>query len=147
MDPIETQLTELVTEQKKFIAKADEEFKTLGQSKAETQTALEGIKVKIDEIQKQADAIDLKLNEARFTGEGHQEKSVGELFVESDEIKTQKSNGFLGLRGKEGRIRVGLPEFFPRAEKSVITTVGVGTGTTGVQMPFRLPGITGLPMQ
>jgi HK97 family phage major capsid protein len=145
MDPIETQLTELVTEQKKFIAKADEEFKTLGASKAETQTALTGIKEKIDEIQKQADAIDLKLNEARFTGEGHQEKSVGEVFVESDEIKTQKTNGFLSLRGKDGRVRVAIPQLFSR--KSVITTVGVGTGTTGVQMPFRLPGITGLPIQ
>ena len=33
MEPIEIQLTELVAEHKSFIAKADEEFKSLGQSK------------------------------------------------------------------------------------------------------------------
>jgi HK97 family phage major capsid protein len=145
METTEKQLTELVDEQKKFIGRAEEEFKNLGASSTETKTALEAIKEKIGEIQQQADAIDLKLNEARFTGEGHQEKSVGEVFVESDEIKAQKSNGFLSLRGKDGRVRVAIPQLFSR--KSVITTVGVGSGTTGVQMPFRLPGVTGLPMQ
>jgi HK97 family phage major capsid protein len=145
MDAIETKLTELVAEQTKFIAKADEEFKTLGQSKTDTLTALEGIRAKLDEVQKQADAIDLKMNVSRFSGEGAEVKSVGEQFIESDVMKEQKANGFLGLRSKDGRIRVGMPHLFQR--KTNITTGGIGTGTTGVQMPFRLPGITGLPMQ
>jgi HK97 family phage major capsid protein len=145
MDSIEIQLTELVAEQKKFIAKADEEFKTLGESKTETLTALENIRKQTSELQKQTDAIDLKLNSARFGGEGQEVKSVGETFVESDEIKAQKANGYLALRGKDGRVRVALPQLFSR--KSTITTVGIGSGTTGVQMPFRLPGITTLPMQ
>lgn len=145
METTDKQLTELVDEQKKFIARADEEFKTLGTSTTETKTALAAIGEKLGEVQKQADAIDLKLNEARFTGGHVEEKSVGEIFIESEEIKAQKTNGFLSLRGKDGRVRVAIPQLFSR--KSNITTVGIGTGTTGVQMPFRLPGITGLPMQ
>jgi HK97 family phage major capsid protein len=104
------------------------------------------LQTKLDEIQRQTDAMDLRMNSARFAGGGEAEvKSVGELFVESEEIKSEKTNGFLTLRGKHGRVRVAIPQFFSR--KSVLTTVGIGTGTTGVQMPFRLPGITGLPMQ
>jgi HK97 family phage major capsid protein len=145
MESTEIQLTELVAEQKKFITKADEEFKTLGKSNTETLTALQAVKEQISNVQKQADAIDLKINEARFGGMAQEAKSVGEVFIESDEMKAEKGNGFLSLRSKDGRIRVPIQQLFPR--KSLITTVGVGTGTSGVQMPFRLPGVTGLPIQ
>jgi HK97 family phage major capsid protein len=145
MDPIENQLTELVAEQKKFVAKADEEFKTLGKSSTDTATALQAVKEQIANVQKQADAIDLKMNQVRFGGHAEEAKSVGELFVESDQIKSEKSGGFMSLRSKDGRIRVPISQFFPR--KSTITTGGIGTQTTGVQQPLRLPGITGLPMQ
>jgi HK97 family phage major capsid protein len=114
---------------------------------AASKSELEAIKTQIGEIQTQADAIDLKLNEPRFSGGSGEieEKSVGEVFVESEQMKAEKANAFFNLRGKDGRIRVAIPQLFSR--KSVITTTGLGTGTTGVQMPFRLPGVTGLPMQ
>jgi HK97 family phage major capsid protein len=114
---------------------------------AASKTELEAIREKISQVQTQADAIDLKLNEPRFTGAGGEveEKSVGETFVESEQVKAERANAFFNLRGKDGRIRVPIPQLFSR--KSVITTTGLGTGTTGVQMPFRLPGVTGLPMQ
>lgn len=35
----------------------------------------------------------------------------------------------------------------PSSTKSVITTTSVGSGTTGVQQPKRLSGVTKLPRQ
>jgi HK97 family phage major capsid protein len=43
-------------------------------------------------------------------------------------------------------IRVAMPGAFPE-RKTTITTGGLGSGTTGIIMPQRIPGITGLPMQ
>lgn len=147
METAEQQLTELVAEQKKFTAKADEEFKALGQARTDTSEALTAIKKQISDLQTQADAIDLRTNVARFTaGGGDEVKSAGELFVESDTYKSAKADDFMALRTKDGRVRFPIAEPF-EGRKATITTVGIGTGTTGVQMPARLAGITGLPSQ
>lgn len=146
MENAEQQLNELVAEQKKFILKAEDEFKAHGQARTETTEALTAIKKQISDLQTQTDAIDLRTNIERFTGPGQGVKSLGELFVESEEFKAAKAADFIALRSKDGRIRTPLTQPF-EGRKASITTVGIGTGTTGVQMPARLGGITGLPEQ
>lgn len=126
---LEKQLTELITEQKGFIAKADGEFKSLGTVTTETKTRL-------DAIQTQVDAIDKKMTE-RHTGEGTQPGLV-------DVLKEEKSFEELIRRGS-GRASILLKsaqvaQMFER--KTTITSSAVGAMTTGVLQIDRIPGIT-----
>ena len=132
-------LTELVPELSTFMAKAKEELKSLGETKTETTEAIGKIQAKLDEAQKQLDAVDLKVNEKRFTFE-EDGLNVGRDFVESDDFKAMKASDYVALRSKDGRFRKALPSLFGR--KSTITnTSGLTQGTTGITMPMRLPGI------
>lgn len=136
---IQEQLTQLVSDQKSFILKADEELKTLGTAKTETTEAIAAIRKSLKEVQDQADAIDLKINEKRFTF-GEEGDSVGKQFVESDEFKAGQANDYGALRSREGRIRKAIPTLFER-KTNITTTSGITAGTTGITMPMRLPGI------
>lgn len=140
MEPIEQQLTDLVAEQKTFIAKTQEELKNNGKTTTETAEGLLKLREKLDEAQKQIDAVDLKMNSARFIGGEPQEKSIGEQFVESDGFKAAKAGDFVELRRADGRFRQPLPQFFGR-KSNITTTSGITAGTTGITMPMRLPGI------
>ena len=135
-------LTEMHGEFKGFLAKAAEETKLNGSAREETKAAIEAIKEKMDAIQKQTDAIDLKIVERHGELLPPAVKSLGEKFAESDEFKSAKATDFRGQKS----FRAFIGDAF-EGRKSSITTVGVGSGTTGVQMPTRLPGITALPMQ
>lgn len=148
MEPIEQQLTELVAEQKQFIAKTNEELKANGTVTQETAEAVTKLREKLDEAQKQIDAVDLKLSKSRFAGIGGDEvKSMGQEFVESDEFKAFRANQFLELRSKDGRFRKAMPELFAGYKSTITTTAGITQGTTGVTMPERLAGITGMAQQ
>lgn len=144
---LELKLAALGTELKTHFEKANEEAKSTGTALESTKTAIESIKSQMGAIQTQLDAVDLKLNVSKFTNGGaDQAKSLGEIFTESEEYKSAKGNDFLALRSNTGRIRTAIAEPFA-SRKASITTIGIGTGTSGVQMPFRLPGVTGLPSQ
>jgi len=145
MEPEIKQLTELVPELKTFMAKADEELKTLGIAKTETTETITKLREKLDEVQTQLDAIDLKTNTQRFSF-GEEENTVGKQFVESDEFKAGYANDYGGLRSKEGRIRKALPTFFER-KSTITTTSGITAGSTGITMPMRLPGVQILAQQ
>jgi HK97 family phage major capsid protein len=140
---VKDQLAALHAELKGYFEKAAEEKKVHGETLAETKTAIDTIQKKLDDQQKQLDGIDLKVNAEKFADGGPVAHSLGELVIDSPVFKEAKAADMIALRMKEGRIRVPLTELF--AGRKAITTVGIGTGTTGVQMPFRLPNITELP--
>lgn len=139
----EKQLTDLVAEQKTFIAKANEEIKSIGDTSTETKTAIATIREKLDAIQTQADALDLKMNQAKLFGQvADGGPSIGQQFTESNAYKEAKAIGF---RVKGGVVAPVEKPFDGR--KSIISTISIGSGTTGVQMPTRLSGLTGLAKQ
>lgn len=135
-------LTEMHGEFKGFLAKAAEETKLNGTAREETKTAIEAIKAKMDEIQKQTDAIDLKIVQRTTEQLPPEAKNLSDMVLESEAFKAAKANGF---RVKES-IRAMMDTPFS-GRKSTISTIGLGTQTTGVQPLMRLPGMTGLPMQ
>lgn len=146
MEPEIKQLTELVPELKTFMAKADEEFKNLGAAKTETTETITKLRTKLDEAQTQLDALDLKMNEKRFSFGEQEDNSVGKQFVESEEFKSGQANDYAALRSREGRIRKAIPSLFER-KTTITTTSGITAGTTGITMPMRLPGIQILAQQ
>lgn len=133
------------TELKGYFDKAAEEKETLGATLEETKTAIHTLTQKMEAIQTQTDAIDVKLAKRFSDGDPDQPKTVGEQFVESASYTEAKEKGFR-LGARDGVSSISTPVDNPFAgRKTTITTGGIGTGTTGVQMPFRLPGITPLP--
>lgn len=143
---LETELTKYGDQLKGYFEKAAEETKLNGSSREETKTAIQAITQKLEAIQTQTDAIDVKLAKRFSESDPDRPRTLGEQFVESKEYKEQQDNKFLSMRSKEGRVRVPISDPFS-GRKTNITTGGLGTGTTGVQMPQRLPGITPLPRQ
>lgn len=135
---IKDELEKLNTDLKTYFEKAAEEKKAFGAMLEETKKALA-------DLQKQADAIDLKINLDRFGNGQSDVKSVGHAVTESEEFKAAKTADWVALRSKEGRLRFAVSELFQ--SRKAITTIGLGTGTSGVQMPTRLPGITELARQ
>jgi HK97 family phage major capsid protein len=130
---LEKQLTELITEQKSFVAKANEEFKLNGEVRTETKTRL-------DAIQTQVDAIDKKLSD-RMTGGTTPEDSVEKAMQESESLQRLK-------RDKRGTAVLQLKAGLPLQHKTTITETAtggglsaVGTATTGVLPIDRSPGI------
>lgn len=130
---LQQQLTELITEQKTFVAKANEEFKLNGEVRTETKTRL-------DAIQTQVDAIDKKLSE-RMTGGTAPEDSVEKAMQESESLQRLK-------RDKRGTAVLQLKAGLPLQRKTTITETAtggglsaVGTATTGVLPIDRSPGI------
>lgn len=144
MEPLDKQLSELVAEQKTFIAKASEELKNAGQSSAETKQAVEKLNEKLNTLQTQYDAIDLKLNTSKLFGGdgGEQFKSAGEQFVSNNAYVEAKGIDF---RAKRPVVAAINDPFAGR--KSVIANWTLGNGTSGVLMPQRLPGVNGIAQQ
>lgn len=144
---LETQLNTLGTELKGYFEKAAEEKKLNGVAQEETKTAIKTLTEKAEAIQTQVDAIDVKLAKRFSDSDPDQPKSLGEQFTESDNYKEAKAKQFM-MGSQNGLSSISAPVKEPFASrKTNITTVGLGTGTTGVQMPTRLPGITPLPKQ
>lgn len=131
MEPIEQQLTQIVADQKTFVAKVDEEIKNLGGATQETKDALATIREMASKMQTQLDAVDAKTQE-RLTQQIHEEKTVGDNFLESARFLEAKAGAF-----RDGtRIRVPLARgAFPTESKSTISNTGLGVGTPGIGMP------------
>ncbi len=134
------------------------ETKDIAQELAETKAAilaavgkdsekLAELETKHRQLQLQADAIDLKMNGARgFGGGGELEtKSFGELFTESEGYKDAAAQKFNSRQPFSATVENPLI-----ARKSTIygaQSGGLTQGTTGVMMPVRLPGVTGIAQQ
>lgn len=142
---IKEELEKLNVDLKTYFDKAAEEKKLFGETLDATKAAIEAVKKQMDDLQKQTDAIDLKLNTERFGNGLPDMKSVGHAVTESDEFKAAKAADWVTFRQRDGRLRIPVPDLF--SGRKAITTIGLGTGTSGVQMPLRLPGITDLPRQ
>ena len=96
------------------------------------------------QVQLQLDAVDLRVQGAHgFGGEADLEtKGLGQLFVESEAFKAAQAGRFGGKQPFSATLDYRI------SRKSVITTTsGITQGTTGVTMPQRLPGISGIARQ
>lgn len=78
---------------------------------------------------------------------GGETKSFGQMVIDSEEFKEARSKGFSELASKSGKVRMKIEGVSLFANRKAITTIGLGSGTTGVQMPQRIPGIVALPRQ
>jgi HK97 family phage major capsid protein len=108
-------------------------------------TTVQGFAARLDGVQRQLDGVDtlVQRSNGSLGAAGVQTKSLGELVTEHAAFSDYKTGDY---RAKGGvRLLFDVSPFAGR--KAVIYGGGLGTGTTGVQMPVRLPGITGLAMQ
>jgi len=124
---LEKQLNELVTEQKGFHQKMEEEIKTLGKASTETKTI-------IDAIQKQVDAIDLKIVEKHAAGAP--EKTIVDELKENEEVcrlmKNKRGTAVITFKGNNA-VRMW--------EQKTILRSNLGYVTPGVIDADRRPGI------
>jgi hypothetical protein len=136
-DPDDRQMKQAVAdlktatdEVKRFAEEAAAELKNLGKVTADTKTAADQALLKHTEISSRLDTIEQKLARSGSSGTAEM-KSVGQQFVESEELKD-----FLGKGGK-GRVRFGV-----KAIISSLTTDANGSAGDLI-VPQRLPGIIG----
>jgi HK97 family phage major capsid protein len=124
-----TQLAELRTEQKSFHDKAAEEQKEHGTMLATTKTAL-------DALQKQVDAIDIKLA-ASHAAAPEQRKSILDTLTESEDVSRM-------LRNKKGQAVVTLSGdqvMDMMSQKTTVLLSGQSAAAAGVVSIERMPGI------
>jgi HK97 family phage major capsid protein len=125
---LEKQLNELVTEQKGFHLKMEEEIKTLGKASTETMEKLKA-------IQTQADALDVKLAERH--AQAQPEATLEEELKANESIarimRDKTGQAIITLKGRNAQ------NFIQR--KTTITDAAVGFTTPGVLPNDRTPGI------
>ncbi len=111
-----------------FVAKANEEIKSFGSASAET-------KATIDRLQKQIDAIDLKLQQRNDPASGQKtfEAEVKENESVQRLLRDRKGSAVITIKGAH------LAHLMER--KTVITSADVGAMTSGVLPIDRTPGI------
>jgi HK97 family phage major capsid protein len=128
MNELEKQLSDLKGELKTYFDKAAEQQKASG-------TMSEELKGKIDTLQKQVDAIDVKMAEKHVASQP--EQTLGD-FLQKHEglqrlLKDKSGNCVIHIPGKQaGQIM---------ERKTNITDSAVGLATSGVLLPERIPGI------
>lgn len=142
MEPLEQKLNDLSTDVKAFAAKAQEEVKNLGAVQTETKTALDAIRTQLLAQQSQLDAVDAKTQQRHAPG-GNERKSLGDMLTEAPEYLAAKERGFMG----KTVLNIGLKGGIPLERKTNITDATLGSGTTGLLMPVRLPGMSPLARQ
>ena len=119
---------------KSFAEKADKELKALGDVTSETKQKADDALLKHTEVCDRIDQLEQKL--ARSGGSGGAEvKSLGQRFVENDEVKA-----FLDA-GTRGRVSMGV-----KAIISSLTTDADGSAGDLI-VPDRRPGVIGLPQR
>lgn len=136
MEGVTAQLQELTRKQGEFLAKAQADIEASGRVTAETKTALEELRTEIKGLQKQTDALDLKLQEQHKSAapEAGLEESLNESEMLTRLLKHKKGSAVVTLSGKS------LRDVMER--KTTITSTAVGASTTGVLQIDRIPGIT-----
>lgn len=136
---LETQLKGLETDLKSLLTQADEQKKNLG--RIETELA-----AKIDAVQKQADAIDTKMQKAIVESKGPE--TFEQAFLQADAVKD-----WMAYRQKHGGMPEGMRASFSIEGKAVAdllsrksaTVSGIGTATPGVFQYDLEPGIVTIP--
>jgi HK97 family phage major capsid protein len=144
MEPIEVKLTELTADLKTFTGKAGEDIKNLGEITTEVKTALDAIRARTVEMQKQLDAVDAKSQKVTFAPEAP--KSIGDMILSSTEYAEAKEAGFMGRKGVNVVLNTSA---FPHSlqRKDVLESGGVTGATTGVLVQQRLPGLVIIAQQ
>jgi len=141
MEPtvIEKALNDLVADQVKFKAIAEDDIKANGVMRKETKEALDKIIASRDAMQTQLDALDAKIATRHHTENGAPVvKTIGQMFTEHENYKKTMEAGFRGRdRVKADFDSSAFPQFF---QKTNITDAGVGGGTPGVLMPVFFGG-------
>ncbi len=126
---LENSLAELRAEQKTFFEKAAEEQKTRG-------TMLEETKNQIEKLQKQVDAIDMKLAERQVATPQH--KSIEDTLKENESLsklmRDKSGTAVISFSGKQ------VADLMER--KTTMTETAFGFATTGVLQIDRIPGVT-----
>src|SRR5579885_1694570 len=126
---LQTELATLRSELKSYFEKAAEEQRTRG-------TMLEETKRQIDKLQKQVDAIDLKLVDREVAKPTH--KSFEETCKENEGLqqllRDRKGTAVIRLEGKQ------VSDIMER--KTTMTEGAFGFATTGVLQIDRIPGVT-----
>jgi HK97 family phage major capsid protein len=126
MAELETVLHELQTEQKTFVAKANEELKNLGTVTSETKTAIELLSKRIDDMDAEAQ---------RKAAEGkREEKPWTNELKESDAMQRF-------IRGESGRAKVEVKDLNVFDRKTFTAASSAGFATSGVYQIDRTPGI------
>ncbi len=120
---LKDQLTALTGEMKTFVEKANEEKKQYGTMLTETKTAL-------DNLQKQVDAVDLKLATKSV---GEPQKSLADTLKENEDVSRL-------LRNRKGSTSITL-KAADLEHKTTVTSAAVGFTTPGILTSERIPGI------
>ena len=143
---MDEKLKALQAELKTYFEKAAERDKATGaafeKQSTERDARIAALQSEIAAIQKQTDAIDVKVTGRIGGDQPDKAKSLGQRYIESEEYKAAKAIDFRVTRP----IRAMVDDPFAE-RKATITTVGLGSGTSGILMPLRLPSVTGLPQQ
>jgi len=130
MDELKKQLESLLSQQKAYHAKAEEQQKATG-------TVQEDLKKQIDALQKQADALDAKIAE-RAALDPKANKSLDDYLKEQESVdrlmKDKSGKASIHLDAKQFR------DIFER--KTTISSSAVGQATSGILQIDRIPGIT-----
>lgn len=148
---LEQQVTEVITEVKAALVevkgareKEREEVKIIGTASAETKSLVEKLEERFTKAQTQLDALDAKMADRHVPDREMEEKSLGQSMTEHPMYAERMKAGWAG-RASTNMV---FDSSAFAGRKSVIWTGGVGTGTTGVQMPQRLfETPLGLPIQ
>lgn len=123
---LKDQLTALQAEQKTYFEKAAAEEKARG-------TVLEETKTKIDALQKQVDAIDIKLAERHAQGQA--EETLQEVLSKDESIakimRDKRGTAAIVLKGRHASME----------RKTTVSISAVGVSTSGVMPIDRTPGI------
>jgi transaldolase len=129
MEPLEQKLAELQVQLKSYVDKAAEEKTQFGTMLSETKTALEG-------LQKQYDAIDVKLAERH--AQTAPPETLEEMLKKDESVcrlmKDRRGMAVFSMKGAQVRNIL--------ERKTTITSTAVGLTTTGVLQIDRIPGIT-----
>jgi HK97 family phage major capsid protein len=128
MNELEKQLAQLKSELKTYFDKAAEQQKTSG-------TLTEELKTKIDALQKQVDALDVKLAERHIAAQP--EQTLADYLQKHEGLQRM-------MKDKAGNCVIQIPakqagQIMER--KTNITDSAVGLATSGVLLPERIPGI------
>lgn len=116
--------------------------KQLNELCVEQKTFNSNIRKSFSDLQRQVDAIDLGGQRSRFVEAASD--SIGSQVIDSAEFKAAASAEFaIGDR----KIIAAINHPFAGRKSIITTTSGITAGVSGVTMPMRLPGITGIAMQ
>jgi HK97 family phage major capsid protein len=141
IEAVKTATLDSITKAKSELTEKYNAAIAAGAPAAELKVEMEKSLKRLDNIQTRMDAIEAEWSRGNsFTDKNP--KSVGERFVEDEEIKKWCQKGWhKGGTGMHLKSFMEFPEFFPASTKTTITSSAVGSSTPGILVPERIPGI------